>query len=160
MAEPQLLPALFSAQIVEKRKADSANISRIHLTLAMIYGTRHFKHDKFRMMLPRRQRWQFDVDYGTEALTVEEMMNVQWCPSCMKRIPGIDSFLERIVLKFEEVEVFKSRAEREKTKILESILSVKKTDFNDFVGIFRIFLTQWPPSLSCPCRFEKHFIVL
>ena len=66
-------------------------------------------------------------------------MNVQWCPSCMKRI---DSFLERNVLKFEVVEVFKSRAEREKTKILESILSVKKTDFNDFVGIFRIFLTQ------------------
>ena len=87
----------------------------------------------------------------TEELTVEEMRNVQWCPSCMKRI---DSFLERNVLKFEEVEVFKSsvelrEAENENSKILESILPVKKTDFNDFVGF---------PFFPHTCCFEKHFI--
>jgi hypothetical protein len=46
MAVPQLLVDVFSAQIIEKIQAESANTSRIHNALAMIYGSTLFNHDE------------------------------------------------------------------------------------------------------------------
>lgn len=46
MAVPQLLVDVFSAQIVDKIQAESANTSRIYHALAMIYDTTLFNHDK------------------------------------------------------------------------------------------------------------------